>query len=281
MKDQAELLRRLMAPPDPAPAAPGASVPVLVVGGGKGGVGKSVVAIHLARAYAEHRRVLLLDGDQNLGTLHIMLGVRPAGRLEDVLSGGDPEALLTPVGDRLWLLPADSGAEALYALGPTDGARLHRRLCTLYDRFDCVVADGGSGLDSVVRVAGMGATSLVVVTVPEPAALADAYALIKIARIQVPNLAVHVLVNHVAGDDEARAAYDRLASACMRFLGRPAGYLGWIPEDDLLRRVTRAGPGPDVLSDDGPAARALRQAAFRLIPEGLAAPGRESVTVTE
>jgi flagellar biosynthesis protein FlhG len=281
VKDQAELLRRLMAPPDPAPVASGAGVPVLVVGGGKGGVGKSLVAIHLARAYAERCQVLLVDGDQNLGTLHIMLGVQPAGRLEDVLAGGDPGALLTPVDGRLWLLPADSGAEALYALGPTDGARLHRRLCTLYSRFDCVVADGGSGLDSVVRVAGMGATSLVVVTVPEPAALADAYALIKIARIQVPHLAVHVLVNHVAGAVEARAAYDRLASACQRFLGRPAAYLGWVPEDDTLRRVTRASAGPDAHSDDGPAARALHQAALRLMPDLPAAPRRVPVAAVD
>jgi flagellar biosynthesis protein FlhG len=266
MRDQAELLRRLMTPPVPAPAAAETGVPVLVVGGGKGGVGKSIVAIHLARAYAERRHVLLLDGDQNLGTLHIMLGVRPAGRLEDLLSGGDPESLLTPVGDRLWLLPADSGAEALYALGPTDRARLHRRLCTLYGRFDCVVADGGSGLDSVVRIAGMGATTLVVVTVPEPTALADAYALIKIACIQVPALDVHVLVNRVAGETDARAAYDCLASACKRFLGTAAGFLGWVPDDDALRCLIRAGVGAQPVPD-GPAARALHQAALRLMPE--------------
>ena len=272
MRDQAELLRRLMAPPAPAPAAPQAGVPVLVVGGGKGGVGTSLVAIHLARAYAERCDVLLLDGDQNLGTLHILLGVRPAGRLEDVLAGDDPESLLTPVGDRLWLLPADSGAEALYALGPTDRARLHRRLCTLYGRFDCVVADGGSGLDSVVRIAGMGASTLVVVTVPEPAALADAYALIKIARIQVPSLAVHVLVNRVAGEADARVAYDRLDSACQRFLGSAAGFLGWVPDDDALRRLVRAGLNAPPVPGEGPAARALHQAALRLMPDAPPAP---------
>jgi len=265
VRDQADLLRRLMAQRRPAPPPPASGIPVLVVGSGKGGVGKSVVAIGIARAHAAAHRVLLLEGDQNLGTLHILLGVRPAGRLEELLDGGEPEALLTPVADGLWLLPGDSGAEALYSLGVTDRARLHHRLAALFDRFDAVVVDGGSGLDSVVRVAAMGATGLVVVTVPEPAALADAYALIKITRVQAPGLPVDVLVNRVAGSADGQEAFDRLQAACERFLGRPARYLGWIPEDDTLRDATRLGQPVAAALDTGPAGRAIRRAAHRLL----------------
>ena len=273
MKDQAELLRQLMATPGASRPSPRPSVPILVVGSGKGGVGKSLVAIGIARAHAGAHRVLLLEGDQNLGTLHIMLGVRPAGRLEDLLDGGTPEALLTPVAEGLWLLPGDSGAEALYALGPMDRARLHHRLSTLFDRFDAVVVDGGPGIDSVVRVAAMGASGLVVVTTPEPAALIDAYALIKIMHIQVPGLPVDVLVNRAADANEGLEVFERLDTACERFLSHPARFLGWVPEDGALRDAARGGVLPTDGAANGPAGRAIREAAYRLfLPLGDARP---------
>jgi len=277
MRDQAELLRRLMARPAAPPPPPRSDAPVLVVGSGKGGVGKSLVAVGIARAHAARHRVLLLEGDQNLGTLPIVLGVRPAGRLENLLDGGAPEDLLTRVADGLWLLPGDSGAEALYSLGATDRARLHHRLSTLFDRFDAVVVDGGAGLDSVVRVAAMGATGLVVVTVPEPAALADAYALIKLTETQAPGLPVDVLVNRCREADEARAAFGRLATACERFLSRPARWLGWIPDDPALAEAARRGPSVTAALDAGPAGRAIRRAAHRLLlARGTGATARAS-----
>ena len=239
--DQAAALRSLavQAPRHPRPGTPGADV--LVVGSGKGGVGKSVLSVMFATALARGgRRVLLVDGCQNQGNLHILLGVRPAARLEDLLSGeADLEQLPVAVSPGLWLLPADSGTESLYALNSVDRARLHHQLSSLYDAFEAVVVDGGSGIDNVVRVASMGATRLVVVTVPEPTALSDAYALIKIVNLQVPALPVDVLVNRTLSGDEGLAAFDRLSLAASRFLSRELNYLGTLPEDDALRAVAR------------------------------------------
>jgi flagellar biosynthesis protein FlhG len=235
--DQATALRGLAVPPPrPSPAgSPGAEV--IVVGSGKGGVGKSVLSVLFATALVRKgRRVLLVDGCQNQGNLHILLGVRPAGRLEDLLTGeADLEQLPVAVGSGLWLLPSDSGAESLYALSRMDRARLHHQLSSLYDEFEAVVVDGGPGIDNVVRVASMNATRLVVVTVPEPTALSDAYALIKIVSLQIPALPVSVLVNRTRSGEEGLAAFERLSLAASRFLGRELDYLGSLPEDDGLR----------------------------------------------
>jgi flagellar biosynthesis protein FlhG len=239
--DQAAALRGLAAqtPRQARPGSPGAEV--IVVGSGKGGVGKSVLSVLFATALVRHgRRVLLVDGCQNQGNLHILLGVRPAGRLEDLLTGdADLQQLPVAVSAGLWLLPADSGAESLYALSRVDQARLHHQLSSLYEDFEAVVADGGPGIDNVVRVASMGATRLVVVTVPEPTALSDAYALIKIVSLQIPALPVSVLVNRTQSEDEGRAAFERLSLAASRFLGRELDYLGALPEDDRLRADIR------------------------------------------
>jgi len=239
--DQAAALRSLavQTPRRPRPESPGTEV--IVVGSGKGGVGKSVLSVLFATALARNgRRVLLVDGCQNQGNLHILLGVRPAGRLEDLLSGeAGVEQLPVPVSPGLWLLPADSGAESLYALSRVDQARLHHQLSSLYDEFEAVVVDGGPGIDNVVRVASMSATRLVVVTVPEPTALSDAYALIKIVNLQVPALPVSVLVNRTLSGQEGLAAFERLSLAASRFLGRELDYLGTLPEDDALRADIR------------------------------------------
>ncbi len=240
MRDQAHELRALGFSARPGLTAPDGP-PAVVIGSGKGGVGKSVLSVALAAAFARGgRRTLLLDGAQNQGNLHILLGVRPAAPLSALLAGeARPEELLVSVTANLSLLPSDSGDEALYTLGAIDRARLHRRLSALYDAFDAVVIDGGSGIDSVVRAGGIRASRLAVVAAPEPASLADAYALLKIVNLQIPSLPIEVMVNRVSADDEGQAVFDRLHLAAERFLRRELGYLGCVPEDESLRQGAR------------------------------------------
>lgn len=268
--DQAAGLRSLAlaaAGARPAPETAG-GMSAFVVGSGKGGVGKSVLSVLLSIELARSgRRVLLLDGAQNQGNLHILLGVRPAHRLESLLTGEiDAAELLRPLDERLWLLPADSGTERLHALGPVDRARLHHRLSALYDDFDAVVVDSGPGIESAVRVAMMRANRLAVVTVPEPAALSDAYALMKIVHLQLPGLPLEVLVNRVLDESEGPAAFERLSLAGQRFLGRPLRYLGAVPEDP---EVTEAVRRPGRLLAGAPSR--VREALTAVATEWLAA----------
>lgn len=228
--------------------------PTVVVGSGKGGVGKSVISLLLASALAaQGRRVLLLDGAQNMGNLHVLLGVRPGARM-DALLGGDVEApeMVQSVAPNLWLLPGESGNEALYAMEPVDRARLQHRLSELYGSFDAVIVDSAAGLESVVRVATMRATRLLVVTAPEPTALTDAYALMKIVNLQIPGLPMDIVVNRCLDAEEGRDAFVRLATACERFLRRGVRFAGALPEDHALRLAVRS---PRSLLDIMPATR--------------------------
>jgi flagellar biosynthesis protein FlhG len=224
--------------PRPVPAQ---ETPTIVVGSGKGGVGKSVVSVLIATALADQgRRVLLLDGDQNLANLHVLLGVRPNARIESMLCGkiGALE-LVQLVAPNLWLLPGESGAESLYALEALNRARLQHQLSELYHQFEVVVVDAGTGIESVVRAATMRATSLLVVTAPEPTALTDAYALIKIVHLQLPDFPIDILVNRCLNAHEGRDAFVKLATACVRFLRRDVAYAGALPEDESIRRAVR------------------------------------------
>jgi flagellar biosynthesis protein FlhG len=109
----------------------------------------------------------------------------------------------------------------------------------LYDDFDAVIIDAGPGLESVVRVATMGATRLVVVTAPEPAALTDAYATIKIVHLQVSDLPIDIIVNRVIEPNDGPETFERLATATERFLHRELRYLGALAEDDAIRHAVR------------------------------------------
>lgn len=259
MRDQAAVLRTMMTERRPV-RVESSGPPTLVIGSGKGGVGKSVVAVLLAqRLAAEGRHVLLVDGTQNMGNLHVLLGVQRTNRLEHLLTDTvQPRDLLMPVSEQLMLLPADSGDEGLYALASVDRARLHHRLSALYDDFDAVIIDAGPGLESVVRVATMRATRLVVVTAPEPAALTDAYATIKIVHMQVSDLPIDVIVNRALKPTDGPETFERLATATERFLHRELRYLGALAEDDAIRHAVRlpgrlargldAGPNHDSLT---------------------------------
>lgn len=231
--------------PDLGASDTGAGAAAIVLASGKGGVGKSVLTVTLGSVLADRgSRVLLLDGSQNLGNLHILLGCSKPARFDELLAGEvSPEEMVAPVGDNLWLLPSDSGVDSVYSLTPIDRARLHFRLSTLYDRFDAVVVDAGPSIEDVVRLCTIRASSLLIVTVAEPTALADAYAVIKIVAARVPGLSIGVLVNQVRDKAEGAAAFDRLAQAGERFLNLRLSYIGPIPEDPALQSAAR-NPDP-------------------------------------
>jgi flagellar biosynthesis protein FlhG len=213
----------------------------IVVGSGKGGVGKSVVSVLLAAAAAERgREVLLFDGAQNLANLHVLLGVGTRGSIESVLAGRVlEEELVQRVAENLWLLPSESGAEGLYALDALERARLHCRLVELCRRFEVVVVDAGAGIEGVVRAATLGADRVLLVTTPEPTALMDAHALVKILSLQVPHIPIHVLVNRSAGPEEGQDAFARLAAASEQFLDRRLHLEGILLEEPSIAAAVR------------------------------------------
>lgn len=275
MTDQAAPLRERAAQRAHELTAGAADTPCIVVGSGKGGVGKSVTAVAFASALAQSgRRTLLVDGNQNLGSLHVLLAVRPPFTLEAVVQGeAEPADLITPIGEHLWLLPAASGDAMLHGLNTTDRARLHRRVSALFGDYDVVVVDAASGLESAMRCAAMRATRLVVLTMPEPTALTDAYALIKIVSAQLPGLPVDVLVNRVTDAEEGRSAFERLSAAAGRFLNREIGYLGAVPEDGGMRAEVRDARRLMNPATTSPALLTMRAMAT----EGLALPAPGAV----
>jgi flagellar biosynthesis protein FlhG len=165
--------------------------------------------------------------------------------------------MLSQVGENLWLMPSDSGGESVYTLNAIDRARLHYSLSNLYQGFDSVIVDSGPSIEDVVRLCTIRASGLVIVTMAEPTALADAYAVVKIVSSRVPGLSIGVLVNQVVDEGEARAAFDRLAHASERFLNLQLSFIGAVPDDPALQSAARSPDRSRKWGSLGDAARAV------------------------
>lgn len=269
--DQAQNLRALAAATsedarstDRRPLA----VRTLAITGGKGGVGKSSLAVALAICGARSGlRVALLDADFGLAKLHIMLGLSPRGDLRDVVAGTSEMAdILLDGPEGIRLLPGASGLTELANLDPLQRDRLLSGLEEIASRFDLILLDTGAGIGEATLAFVAAADAAVVVTTPEPAALSDAYALIKVAGQRRADLPFHLLINNATSAREADAAARGIAEVAGRFLQRHVGYAGQIPADPALALAARARKPFLMHAPHCPASEAVRRVAPTLLP---------------
>jgi flagellar biosynthesis protein FlhG len=243
--------------------------PVVVIGSGKGGSGGSTVAALLGVACArEGRRVLLIDGDEVVGTLHRIFCVDAPLGLGSLRDGQHaPLAAIVSLTDGLDLLPGgDGGTMRTESLGAAERRSLFRRLTSLYQSYDLILVDAGSRLDSVVAAAGPTALRFVAVSGAEPVALASAYALVKAIDAKWPNAPVELLVNRF-DEVHGRDAFHHVKSATERFLGRGIGFAGSVPDDRELGIALHAGAPLISVANDCSAGRAAHTIAIRLLNE--------------
>jgi MinD-like ATPase involved in chromosome partitioning or flagellar assembly len=236
MSVQVEGLRRTIGAQAGAEWKP-STVPVIVIAGAIGGIGSSTVATLLAlTASQEPRRTLLVDTDENVGSLHRILAVQGSGALRGLLNPDRTvESLVVQVGAHCDLLPGgeDSPRAKTLPFDPTARRTAMRRLAQAYEGYDLVVIDAGSRLDGILSAADCGLSRLVVVTGVTPVAIAAAYAVLKTAESRHPGLPVDVLFNRQA-PEAARIAFDQVSHAASHFLGRSVGFAGVLPEDPAL-----------------------------------------------
>ena len=163
---------------------PGRPGRIVAVGGGKGGVGKSLISTNLAVSLAKAgARVVMLDADLGAPNLHTMFGImRPPRTVEDFLSGRITALHEVALATQIPGLHLICGAEgALGSAHPSaDGKqRLLSELGKL--ETDCLIIDVGAGVDLDTIDFFNAADTRLVVMVPEITSLQNGYAFLKIA----------------------------------------------------------------------------------------------------
>lgn len=214
---------------------------VIAIASGKGGVGKTWLAVTLARALAQQgRRVLLLDGDLGLANVDIQLGLMPERDLTGLVSGryGLAECVIPFAAGGFAVLAGRSGSGALSTMDPAALERLLGMVAAA-SAYDSVVVDLGAGLDRCNRRMSAWADTLLVVATEEPTSLTDAYAVLKLYAADRAGGDVRVVVNLASTPAAGERTFATLARASASFLGTRPVLAGVIRRDDHVREAIR------------------------------------------
>lgn len=249
-------------------------VRVLAVTSGKGGVGKTHFAVNLSLALAAlGQKVFLLDADLGLANADLVLGVEPRYHLGHVLEGTCrlEEAICEgPRGIRL--LPGGTALNTLADLAPSRIADFLSQLGQVAGRGEVLVVDTGAGISGQVRAFLAAAGEVMLVTTPEPTALTDAYATIKVLTRDNPAARIYLVVNQAESPAEAREAVGTLTRVCKRYLSLDIVALDAIPKDPRVPRAVRERQPFILTAPQAPASRAVDRVARHLLsmPVGYA-----------
>ena len=264
MNDQANRLRALARTQTQEPSL--FSSRVMAIASGKGGVGKTNLVAGLAMALAQMgQRVVVLDADFGLANLDILLGLSPEYTLEHVLRGEKlMEDILIdgPFGIRI--IPASSGIQELTRLDAAAELRLIQGLQRISATNDWLLIDTAAGIhDSVIKLL-MAAQEVLLVTTPEPTALVDAYAMVKVVHLRDSQKPLWLLINNSQNQEEAEETIEQLQAATLRFLNRELQVLGILPADPYVLQAVRQQRGVVELFPRAPVSLALRAVARQL-----------------
>lgn len=267
MADQASTLRKRFAQANGAPRHEAKTrFRSLSITSGKGGVGKTNIVVNMAIHLAKlGKQVFLIDADLGLANIDILLNLAPQFTIEDVLTGKkhiNDIIVEGPMG--IHILPASSGISEMQTLTAKQQMSMLRELANLKTQYDFILIDTGAGISSNVLRFNAAADEICVVTNPEPTAITDAYALMKIMSSKYQIHHFSLIVNQ-SSPAEARDVYNRLVRVLNKFLTVNLDLLGNIPRDPNFIRAVKQQEPISLLLPNSPAGKAFRNLAMNVI----------------
>jgi flagellar biosynthesis protein FlhG len=209
---------------------------------GKGGVGKTNIALNLGYAlFNAGHPTMLMDCDMGLANLDVLLGLSPERNIQDLLQPevSAAEVLVNIEPPNFDFLPSASGVPELVEWDEDVQQALFQKLSAHFSSYDFLLLDLGAGINSsVLTMASMTRTKCMVIS-PEPTSLTDSYAVIKILSSKHGVQEFDVIVNMVENKKEGQTTFNRLNAACEKFLGLSLNLLGFIHEDKAVHESVR------------------------------------------
>jgi flagellar biosynthesis protein FlhG len=258
MIDQATQLRRI--------ARQGPRATVIAVTSGKGGVGKSNIAVNLAIKLASvGKEVVLLDADLGLANADVLCNVDLPSNLSHVIARKrELSEVMVEAPGGFKLIGGASGLARMADLSDYDRQRLVTALADLESRTDIILIDTGAGISPNVLSFTRCADQVLVVTTPEPTAITDAYAVIKVISRDAPDRPLSLLVNQVRQQGEGRLVYERIAKVAKQFLSVHVLDAGFVPSDAEVPAAVRRRTPFLISNPRCPASMGITQLAMRL-----------------
>lgn len=244
---------------------------VITITSGKGGVGKSNVAVNLAiQLRKKGKRVIIFDADFGLANIEVMFGVIPQHNLSDLIYHGKSiQEIITPGPMDIGFISGGSGIIGLNNLYREQIMCLVKSIGELNELADVIIIDTGAGVSDQVLEFVLASPEVLLVTTPEPSSLTDSYSLLK-ALYRNPNFikdgtTIHVVANKVNSIEDGQMVYDKLHSVVDQFLDGEINYLGMIPQDTALEKSVRQQKTVSLHEPNSNAANAFEVLATNLL----------------
>ncbi len=213
---------------------------IITVSSGKGGVGKTNFTVNLAIALAKlGKRVTIIDADLGLANVDVLFGIVPKYNLSHVVKGEIPvqECIFKGPYD-INIISGGSGIMDLIDLEQDQLEKLIRSLFYFNNVSDYILIDTGAGLSKSVLSFVDAASDIILVITPDPTSITDAYALIK-NIVREEEKKIKLIINRVESNEEGDEVYNKLDQAVSKFLSRDLENMGYIFEDNNLKKAVR------------------------------------------
>lgn len=264
--DQAEQLRIIKANRVNRPLAR-----VITVTSGKGGVGKSNMAINLAIQFRKMgKRVIILDADFGLANIEIMFGAVPKHNLCDLIyQGKNIKEIITWGPMEVGFISGGSGIAGMSNLSRDYLSYIIQNLSELDSIADIVLVDTGAGIADAVLEFLVASGEILLVTTPEPTSITDSYSLLKAlyrhSRFREDMTKVKMIANKVEKEKEGEVLFGKLNSVVERYLKIPMTYLGSVPQDSQVTKAVMQQTPVSLQNPGSKASLAYERIAARLL----------------
>ncbi len=214
---------------------------LITITSGKGGVGKSNFILNLAIAMSiRGKKILLIDADMNLSNIDVLLGLYPQYTLSNLLDEVITVDQLLMEGPKgIKILPASSGDLMVMQNAKKYQQALIQAYMDLRRDFDYILIDTGAGISDNTVDFVVGSDKIVIITTPEPTAITDAYAMIKILYYRLKDPDISLVVNMAQTEDEGRNIFNKINLIVQHFLNKKISFLGTIPSDKYLPEAVK------------------------------------------
>ena len=267
--DQAEQLRNVIKKKNQNMVSDKARV--ITITSGKGGVGKSNVAVNMAvQMQKMGKRVIIFDADLGLANVEVMFGSIPKYNLSDLIYRGKSiREIITPGPLGIGFISGGSGVMGLNNLSKDQIAYLVRNLAELDSMADVILIDTGAGISDSVLEFVLASPEVLLVSTPEPSSLTDSYSLLK-SLYRNPNFLkmgtrINVIANRVNSEEDGRIVFEKLEAVVKQFLQGELNFLGMIPQDSFLEKAVRQQKTVSMLSPNAKSAKAFEVLAVNLV----------------
>lgn len=221
------------------------SARVITVTSGKGGVGKSNVAVNLAVQFQKMgKKVIIFDADFGLANVEVMFGAMPKYNLSDLIYNDMKISEIITEGPMgIGFVSGGSGILGLNNLSKAQILYLLKCMEELASLADILIVDTGAGISDSVMEFVLASPEVLLITTPDPSSLTDSYSLLK-TLYNIPEFkhhkgTVHVVANRAANAGDGQAVFDKLNSVVKQFLDGDISYIGMIPQDASLEKAVR------------------------------------------